>query len=293
VFALKPGEIAPLVESEFGYHVVKLEGTRGGDVKPFEAVRAELADEVGKQQASKQWAEKAEQFTNTVYEQADSLQPAIDKLKLDKRSATLLRRPAASTPGPLGSAKLLDAVFGNDNVRNGRNNTDAIEVGPNQLAAVHVTKYVAARTLPLAEVRERVRERVIATRAGELARKDGEARLAQLKSGGPQDLPEKVTMSRQERQNLPPAAIDAVLRANTDKLPAAVGVDLGELGYLVARIDAVLPRESAADEPSRQQYSQAWSAAETRAYLEALKRRYKAEVRGVDAAGAAASEPAR
>ena len=256
-------------------------------------MRASIADEVSRQQASKKWAEAAEQFTNTVYEQADSLQPVIDKLKLDKRSATVLRRPSAGATGAVASVKLLDAVFGNDNVRNGRNNTDAIEVGPNQLAAAHVTKYVTARTLPLADVRDRVRERVIATRAGELARKDGEARLAQLKGGGPQDLPEKVTLSRQERQNLPPAAIDAVLRANIDKLPAALGVDLGELGYLVARIDAVLPRESAADEPSRQQYSQAWSAAETRAYIEALKRRYKTEMRGVDAAGAVASEPAR
>jgi peptidyl-prolyl cis-trans isomerase D len=294
VFALKPGEIAPLVESEFGYHVIKLEGTRGGEVKPFEAVRAAIVEEVSKQQASKQWAEKAEQFTNTVYEQADGLQPAVDKLKLEKHNATVLRRPAAGVTGALASAKLLDAVFGNDNVRSGRNNTDAIEVGPNQLAAAHVTKYQAARTMPLAEVRERVRERVVATRAGELARKDGEAKLAQLKAGdATAALPEKTTLSRQERQNMPPQAIDAVLRANTDKLPAPVGVDLGELGYLVARIDAVLPREAAPDEASRQQYGQAWSSAETRAYLEALKQRYKTELRGVDAASPPASEPAR
>jgi peptidyl-prolyl cis-trans isomerase D len=294
VFALKPGEIAPLVESEFGYHVVKLEATRGGQTKAFDTVRAEIADEVAKQQASKRWAEVAEQFTNTVYEQADSLQPAIDKLKLEKRSATVLRRPAAGTTGALASAKLLESVFGSDNVRNGRNNTDAIEVGPNQLAAAHVSKYQAARTLPLAEVRERVRERVVATRAGELARKDGAAKLAQLVAGGAAELPDKATLSRQERQNLPPQAIDAVLRANADKLPAMVGVDLGELGYLVARIDAVLPRETAADAPARQQYSQAWSSAETRAYLEALKQRYKAELRSAgELAGAAASEPAR
>jgi peptidyl-prolyl cis-trans isomerase D len=135
VFALRPGEIGPLVESEFGYHVVKLEGTRGGQAKPFEAVKAEISDEIAKQKASKEWAEKAEAFTNTVYEQPESLQPVIDKLKVDKRSATVLRRPAAGASGALGSAKLLDALFGNDNVRNGKNNTEAIEVGPNQLAS--------------------------------------------------------------------------------------------------------------------------------------------------------------
>jgi peptidyl-prolyl cis-trans isomerase D len=293
VFALKPGEIGPLVESEFGFHVVKLEGTRGGQSKPFDAVRAEIADEIAKQKASKDWAEKAEAFTNTVYEQPDSLQPVIDKLKVDKRSATVLRRPAPGSTGVLASAKLLDAVFGNDNVRNGKNNSEAIEVGPNQLASARVTKYQAARTLPLAEVRDRVRERVVATRASELARKDGEAKLAAVKATPSDALPEKATVSRQERASVPPQVIDSVLRADADKLPAVVGVDLGEQGYVVARIDAVLPREAADDAPLRQQYGQAWSSAETRAYLEALKLRYKAEVRNDAVAAAAASEPAR
>jgi peptidyl-prolyl cis-trans isomerase D len=292
VFALKPGEIGPLVESEFGYHVVKLEGTRGGQAKPFDAVKAEITDEIAKQKASKEWGEKAEAFTNTVYEQPDSLQPVVDKLKVAKRSATVLRRPAPGATGALASAKLLDAVFGNDNVRNGKNNTEAIEVGSNQLASARVTKYQAARTLPLTEVRDRVRERVIATRAGEMARKEGEATLAQLKATPTGELPEKATISRQERGAVPPQLIDVALRAEADKLPAVVGVDLGELGYVVARVDAVLPREAVDDAPLRQQYAQAWSSAETRAYLEALKRRYKAEVRA-EGVAAAASEPAR
>src|SRR5262249_13176798 len=156
-------------------------------------------------------------FTNTVYEQADSLQPVIDKLKLDKRSATVQRRPAAGATGALASAKLLDAVFGNDNVRNKRNNTDAIEVGPNQLAAAHVTQYQAAPPRPLAEVRDRVRERVVATQAAELARKEGEAKLEQLKASGTVELPGKTTLSRQQRQDLPATAVDAVLRADTSK----------------------------------------------------------------------------
>ncbi|HSW21490.1 MAG TPA: SurA N-terminal domain-containing protein [Burkholderiaceae bacterium] len=293
VFVLKPGEIAPLVESEFGFHVVKLEAVRGGDVKSFDSVRASIVDEVGRQQASKKWAEAAEQFTNTVYEQPESLQPAVDKLKLEKRSATVQRRPAAGASGALASAKLLDAVFGNDNVRNQRNNTDAIEVGPNQLTAAHVTQYQPTRTLPLAEVRERVRARVVATRAAELARKDGEAKLAQVKSGGPIELPDKTTLSRQQRQNLPAALVEAVLRADAAKLPVPVGVDLGEGGYIVARIDVVLPRESLDDGPAREQYGQAWSAAESRAYLESLKQRYKAEVRADAAISAAPAEAAR
>src|SRR4030095_8150042 len=137
-----------------------------------------------------------------------SLQPVIDKLKLKKRSATVLRRPATGATGALASATLPDALLGHDNGPDKRKNTDAVEVGPNQLAAAHVTQYQEARTLPLAEVRDRVRERVIATRAGDLARKDGEAKLAQLKAEPSAALPEKATLSRQERGALPPQVVD-------------------------------------------------------------------------------------
>ncbi|HSB98376.1 MAG TPA: peptidyl-prolyl cis-trans isomerase, partial [Burkholderiaceae bacterium] len=293
VFALKPGEIAPLVESEFGFHIVKLDGVRGGEIKPFDSVRASIVEEVSRQQATKKWAEAAEQFSNTVYEQADSLQPVIDKLKLDKRSATVQRRPGPGATGVLASTKLLDAVFGNDKVRNQKNNTDAIEIGPNQLAAARVTQYLPTRTQPLAEVRERVRARVVATRAADLARKDGEAKLAQLKANAATELPDKTTLSRQQRQDMPSAVVDAVLRADTGKLPVPLGIDIGEEGYVVARIDAVLPRESLDDVAARQQYGQAWSSAETRAYLEALRLRYKAEVRANALASVAPADAAR
>ena len=121
---------------------------RGGEKKAFDGVRAEIEAEVRKTLAQKQYAEAAEQFTNTVYEQSDSLQPVIDKLKLDKRTATVQRQPAPGATGALASAKLLEAVFGNDVVRNKRN-TDAVEIGPNQLAvgahrAAHARAHAAA-----------------------------------------------------------------------------------------------------------------------------------------------------
>ncbi|MFO1220957.1 MAG: SurA N-terminal domain-containing protein [Burkholderiaceae bacterium] len=288
VFAMKVGEIGELVTSEFGYHIVKLEAVRGGDKKPFEAVRREIDDEIRKQLATKRWAEAAEQFTNTVYEQSDSLQPVIDKLKLEKHTATVRRQPAPGATGALASAKLLDAVFGNDAVRNKRN-TDAVEVGPNQLASARIVQHQPARTLPLAEVRDRVRERVIAVEAGAAAHTDGEARLAQLKQSGQGDLPEKLTLSRLEAQNVPPKVLEAVLQLDPAKLPAYAGVDLGETGYVVAKLEAVLPRETPAEDTTRLrgQYAQAWTSAETRAYLEALKTRYKAEIKAVAATDAA------
>jgi len=294
-FAMKPGEVSNVVESDFGFHIIKLEAVRGGEKKPFEAVRASIEDEVRQQLATKRWAEVAEQFTNMVYEQPDSLQPVIDKLKLDKRNATVQRTPAPGASGALASAKLLESVFGNEAVKNKRN-TEAVEVGPNQLASARVVQHQPARTLPLAEVRDAVRQRLVATQAEALARKDGEARLAQLKAdanSGTLAAPQVVARNLPEA--LPRAALEAVLAADARKLPAVVGVALPGQGYVVARIDRVLPRELKPEENRalQAQYGQAWARAESEAYYQALAVRMKVDKRVDPLAASAAASAAR
>jgi len=295
VFAMKRGEIGNLVESDFGFHIITLTDQRGGEKKAFEDVRAEIEAEVRKSLAQRRWSEAAEQFTNTVYEQSDSLQPVVDSLKLEKRTATVQRTPAPDATGALASAKLLQAAFASDSLLNKRN-TDAVEVGPNQLASARVVTHMPARTLPLADVRDAVRARLIDEQSTALARKDGEARLAALRQAPTETLPTTVTVSRAQRQGLPAAVIDAALRADGGALPAVEGVDLGPQGYVVVRVTKVLPRDPApgGDEPLRLQYGQAWAAAEADAYLGALKTRFKVDVKPVAALAAdAASAAAR
>ena len=298
-FAMKPGETSNVIETDFGYHMLRLEAVRGGDKKPFEAVRATIEDEVRQQLAVKRWAEAAEQFTNLVYEQSDSLQPVTDKLKLDKRNALVQRQPAPGASGPLASVKLLETVFGNDAIKNKRN-TEAVEVGTNQLASARIVQHQPARVLPLAEVRDAVRQRLVATQAEALAKKEGEARLAQLKADPANSsngtLGEAVIVSRSTPQGLVRPALEAVLAADATKLPAVIGVALPGQGYFVARIDKLLPRELKPEENQalQAQYGQAWARAEAEAYYQALRSRYKVEKK-VDplAAAAAASAPAK
>lgn len=278
VFAMKTGEISNLVESDFGFHIIQLTAVRGGEKKPFDQVRSEIETEVRKALAQKRYAEAAEQFSEIVYQQYDSLQPVIDKLKLEKRTAVVARAPAPGASGALASEKLLTAVFGNEAVKNKRN-TDAIEVGPNQMASARVVKYEPAHTLSLDEVKDKVRAAVVAEQAAALARKDGQARLEALrKADAP--LPASATVSRAQMQGLPREVVDAVLRADMAKGPAVVGVDLGNQGYVVARVTKVLPRDPVpgGDAPLQAQIGQAWAAAESDAYLAALKKRYKAEL---------------
>ncbi len=296
-FALRTDEIGPLVESEFGYHIVRLTAVRGGDKRSFESARAEIEGEVQTQLAQKRFSEAAVEFTNTVYEQPDSLKPAADKLKLELlRAQGMHRTPVPGAGGALANPKFLEALFGTDAIRNKRN-TEAVEIAPNTMVSGHIVKYEPAHQLPLADVKVRVHDRLVTVQAAAFAHKLGEARLTELRAAPDAVMPDAaVTVSRAQPRELAGPLIDAVLKAPAAKLPAFVGVELGDQGYAVVKIVKVLGRDPvAADAKGAQsQYGQAWADAEAQAYYAALKTRFKVEIRpnvlaAVDAAASSAS----
>jgi peptidyl-prolyl cis-trans isomerase D len=282
VFGMKTGDISGPVETEFGFHIIKLTDVKAPKQKTFEELRPELEAELKKQQAQKKFAELADTFSNGVYEQADSLKPVADRLKLEiKTAGNVQRNPAPGNKGPLGNPKFLSALFAPDSLEKKRN-TEAVEVAPNTLVSGRVVKYTPARTLPLAEVKDRVRERVVAARAAELAKTEGKQKLAAWKANpAAASLPASVTVSRQDAQKQPSAVVEAALRADPGALPAFVGVDLGEQGYAVVKVDKVVPRDPPAPEQAKQeldQYTKWWSAAENLAYYNLLKERFKVKI---------------
>ncbi|MGC3985316.1 MAG: peptidyl-prolyl cis-trans isomerase, partial [Pseudorhodoferax sp.] len=289
IFGLaKKGDISDVVESDFGFHVIQLTDIRAPKVPSFAEMRTQLEAELRTQQAQRQFAETAETFTNTVYEQSDSLKPVADKLKLQIQTATVSPVPPAGATGPLANARLLEAVFSADATQQKRN-TEAIEIGTNQLVSARVVEHSPARTQALAEVQDQVRTRWIAQRAAELAKQKGEAQLAEWKTQGDKArLPAALTIARDDTHQLPAKLIDAALRADPAGLPALLGVDLAEQGYAVVRVDKIAPPRALpaeAEQQVRQQYAQAWAAAETVAYYNLLKERLKVRMEVAAPAG--------
>ena len=291
-FALKADGISDIVTSDFGYHIIKLTGIRGGEKRSFESVRPELEAQFRKQKAQQRYTELAVDFSNVVYEQADSLKPAADKFKLALQTAKdVTRTPAAGMSGPLASPKLLDALFSSDATRNKRN-TEAVETAPTQMVSAHVIKHSPAHTRAFEEVRPQVTAAVSEKQAAALAAKAGAAKLAELKAAPAAAIDAKeMTISRAKPEDLNPKVIDAVLRAPTKSLPAVIGVDLGLQGYAVVKVNKVLPADLKPVDAQalRSEYAKAVAAVETLAYYESLKRRYKVELKPAAAAAGASA----
>ena len=284
VFAMKKGEISDVVESDFGYHIILLTDIKTPRQPSFEELRPSLEAELKQQQAQRKFAEVAEAFTNSVYEQPDSLKPVADSLKLKIQTAEgVTRVPSPGASGPLANPKFLEALFANDSVE-GKRNTSAIEVGPSQLVAGRISTYSPTRTLPLQEVSDRARLLLIAEKSAELARKDAEAKKAAWTGNAAPaaGLAPAVVVSRDQTQNLPRAVVDAALRASPDSLPSWVSADLGSQGTAVVKVLRIIPREGVDAQQAaqqRQQLQQWWSTAEGFAYYEMLKERFKVQIK--------------
>lgn len=282
-FALKEGEVSQVVETEFGYHVIKLTGIRPGVERPFQTVRAEIEAEIRKQQSAGRFAEAAESFSNLVYEQADTLQPAAERFGLKPQTAEKVRRDGAEglpPDHPLNQPRLLEALFSADSLAN-RRNTQAVDVGGGRLVSARILEHSPARRQPFDEVRDEVRKRLVASESAQAARKAGEALLADLRSGkaSPEGFDKARTLGRAPSDSVPAQAIEAIFRVDAQKLPGYAGAATSDGGYAVFEVSRVIEADDkvlAERKPLyRRQLEQAYSQAALGAYVEAVKARRK------------------
>ncbi|MDR0578788.1 MAG: SurA N-terminal domain-containing protein [Candidatus Accumulibacter sp.] len=285
-FGQKEGEISGLVESDFGYHIIKLTGIREAKERPLSEVRAEITDELKRQAAARQFAEAAENFSNLVYEQSDSLQQAADRFGLKIERTDWIPKNAdpqvRAALGPLDDDRAMAALFSEDVIKN-RHNTEALEVAPNTLLAARALEHEAAALRPFDEVRNGIEKTLRDEEAMKQAQSAGEARLAELRKGEDSvawSEARETTRMQAARSQLPMSALQAIFKADAQKLPAYAGASVDD-GYLLFKITKAAPPEKIDDgqlKAIRSEYAKIIAEEDVSAYLSGLRSRYKIDI---------------
>ncbi len=182
LFGLEVGQLSEPVRSEFGFHVIRLDEVRAGDLRPFEAVREELAAETRTREAENEFYDRANQLGDAAFDAFDDLAAVASATNLPIK--TLMGFPRTGDPNLFAnSAAVVEAAFADEIVDSGRL-SELVELAEDHVLVLRVVAHHVPTTKPLDEVREQIREELVRERGIELAEAAAQAFLTDIESGG-------------------------------------------------------------------------------------------------------------
>ena len=281
VFALEKNQVSNLVESEYGYHIIKLEDVRH---KTLADVKPEIVARLKQQKVLSNFQVQSEKFNEIVYQQADSLKPAADELKLTIQRSDWMGREGGKEK-ELANTKIAEAVF-SDDVLKSKHNSEAIEVSSGVFVAARVIEHKPEQIPPLADAQGKISAKLREEKSLKQAMDDGAIRLKKLNAGETVDLkwsqPQEVM--RVGNQQIADDQLKAIFRVSADKLPGYVGSELNGVGYLIFKVAKVSQAAAMAPEAHQRMtetLAQMYGQVAVNAYVDSLRKQIKVEYKAV------------
>ncbi len=272
-FAMKVGQVSDIVESEFGFHIIKLTEVTG-ESSDYESLKPKIKGELLFQKAQALFTEQAENFSNMVYEQSGSLQPAAKAFNGQVQTSDWISREEGAKF--FKNDKIMNAIFSAESLQD-RRNTEAVEISPNNLVSARVIEYKPAAPRSFDVVKGGIEDLLKLEAASKLALNKGESALKSLNAGEePADIewiPE-VTVDRKNAQGLTELAMNQVFKTNVSKLPAYSGIADAKQGYLlvkVIKVESPILDDAEANKTAQTELNEALAAEYLSAYKQSLR----------------------
>ncbi|MBA6338088.1 MULTISPECIES: SurA N-terminal domain-containing protein [unclassified Colwellia] len=272
--------VSDVVESDFGFHIIKLTDLKAEQVQAFADVEVELQAKVSQSKAQDKFFDLQQEMARLSFEAPDSLDEAAEAVNSKIMTTDWLSK--FGNVAPFDSPKAIEAAF-SDLVLQENLNSDIIEVSDTLAIVIRLEEYQPAEVKPLTEVTVQIRDTLISEKATELAQTTADSLLVSFKAGN--DISEQLTAINAvfiEKADVTRSGSDIApsLSREAFKLPhpsegqiSATTVTLNNGDLALLEVQAVIASnvEKALDPRMAQQQTQQLAQSAYQSFVEALK----------------------
>ena len=243
LYALEKGQVTAPVRTDYGWHVIKLLDVQAAEIPTFASLKDKLTQNLKQQQVEQRFVEAIKDLESVAYESADLQQPASE-LDLEIKVSQPFGREGLD--GVFANRQVLEAAFSPEVLEEGSNST-AIELDPETTLILRVKEHKRPEPIAFAEVSAAIRQQLIAQRAIEQAKVQGEALLSSLQDGqtsveqAEKDAWQVVEAATRDQDSIDPQVLQAVFKLPKPEMASAqfAGLSLGNGDYAVLRLTGV------------------------------------------------------
>jgi peptidyl-prolyl cis-trans isomerase D len=179
---MKPGQISDPVKTQFGYHIIRLDGIQPAHVPSLDEVRAQVLAQYRHDQAASVFGDRQDQVQQALDNGTTNDVAALAK-QFNLSSGEIKQFTRSSGGAPLGGKpELITAVFSDDALTGGRIE-GPIALADDQVVVFKVLAHHLPSPEPIASVRDEIVAAITKSESTAAAKAAADAAIKQLRSG--------------------------------------------------------------------------------------------------------------